>query len=210
MVALQALASANMNGIVPMSPALSHHQSSIAAPTALQQTPPVPPLQTPLVQNFLSSLDLCALGNVGGSNSNVGGVVNSIPVESNISVSTDDLSGMNVGGNMGAFQRQQSSGYEKRKTSYCTESIPSTAMGSFTIPQSTSCASSSSQDQQSTIAAVIAEVASAGTGTTKKPPRNRTSRITGSKRLSQSIKQPEDPVKQEEIERQIKACFIFN
>lgn len=196
---------------IPMSPVIGHHQSPSAIPTStlqqntlqnqapLQQQAP-PPLQTPLVQNFLNSLDLCQLSGVSNSNSGIAtNKTRNVAINASITApNPTELTAntTNIGPNNVATSSTFQVDTQQRLSQQLILELQPTASP---INGSTA---------DSTIAAVVDEVASAGSTLKRTASRPRNSRCASAKRTSsQSKTQPDDPQKNEEIERQVKAWF---
>uniref|UniRef100_A0A915DEH9 Histone-lysine N-methyltransferase, H3 lysine-79 specific n=1 Tax=Ditylenchus dipsaci TaxID=166011 RepID=A0A915DEH9_9BILA len=169
----------------PANPSINH--SPIAPSSANQQT------QQMSVQNFLNNLDLSSL--------NAGNVA-AVAAEFNLNNSLSALHKQQ--------QRNQMQLVANIQPTVSSVSINSALVSSSTPAQAqhtlvdndSNHQQSSQSSSSSSVAAVVAAVAS---GNGAKKSRSRPSKATpaAAKRSAQSVKLPEDPVKNEEIERQI-------
>lgn len=218
----------NLNSaIAALSPVSSLHQSpnmvaafaALSSPSShqnltLQSTQPQ---SQQLMQNFLNTIDLNNLSTSNAGNLSIASnsITSNIDLRSPVQKSTVTPDSLNNNSLHHMFAQQPLSTNNKINdvlTSPGSFSIASTTQPTLTISLNSALVSSSSAlssintiannfDEQSTVAAVVAAVAAGGV----KKSRNRSSRTpTCSKRNLQGVREPEDPVKQEEIERQIK------
>lgn len=220
----------NMNSAISaLSPVGSLHQSpNIAALSSPSQNLVLQsnqPQSQQIMQNFFNSIDLNSLS-TNATNSNIGfagnsstasnSVTSNIDLKSPIQKTTTTPDTLNNNNLHHIFAHQPASVSNKIND---VLSVPfsnaSVAQPISTKSVNSAIVSSSSLnsvntltnnfDEQSTVAAVVAAVAAGGA----KKSRNRTLKMpTAFKRNFQGIKEPEDPVKQEEIERQIQVNNI--
>jgi hypothetical protein len=224
---LQALAS-SVNGVVSMSPALSHQsplQAAALHSASLQQAQQQ--LPTPLVQNFLSSLDLCQL-NLPPNNSNVISKVPNVALNANLTAASSSAElaanatsiGVNNAATSNTFHvgnfpllNTESKLLAQKNDLKCLASaaLQQNIHQNFAHhSEATHLKTHQSPRDNSTIAAVIAEVAAAGasSSTPKKLAKPRNPRGNTTKKTTPVGKQ-DDPQKEDEIERQIKVNYLL-